>query len=416
MTVFGVESETGLLRQVIVHRPGRELDRLDPDNRDFLLFDDVLWTGQAQKDHDAFTAALRGEDVEVLHFHELLEQTLAVPEAREYVSAQTFDERWYGITGNQVMREYADALSPAGLADLLIAGITKDELFAVTGDRASTYFTRVDGDFMLLRCLPNHLFARDSSCWIYEGVSVPSMQMVARQRETVNVEAVYRWHPRFAGRDLRYWSGGMADGPATAEGGDIEVIGNGAVLVGISQRTTAAGAERLARSLLWGSEQVDRVIGLMMRELRAQMHLDTVLTMLDAHTFLKYKHLGMLPSVTITRGERPGDIHVERHPGEHMHQVMARALGLEEVRVLTAAEDNHAARRGQWNDACNVLAVGPGVLIGYDRNERTLEYLRAEGYRVLPVPGAELGRGRGGPRCMSCPTIREAVPAPTSGR
>ena len=407
--MYHVDSEAGVLRQVIVHRPGREMDRLDPDNRDFLLFDDVLWTEQAQKDHDAFTEALRGEGVEVLYFQDLLTETLAVPQAREYVSAETFEERWYGISGTQLMRAYADALSPAGLAELLVAGITKDELLAITGDRASTYFTRVDGDFMLLRCLPNHLFTRDTSCWVYDGVSVNSMQMTARQRETINFEAIYRWHPRFAGQEFNSWAGGMADGPATVEGGDVEVIGNGAVLIGISQRTTAAGVERLARSLLWGNEEVTSVVGLMMKEARAQMHLDTVMTMLDGHTFLKYKHLGMLPSVTITRGGGPGEIHVERNPGEDMHAVMARALGVDEVRVLTTPEDNPAARRGQWNDACNVLTVSPGVLIAYDRNQDAIDYLRSEGYRVLPIPGAELGRGRGGPRCMSCPTVRDAV-------
>ena len=133
------------------------------------------------------------------------------------------------------------------------------------------------------------------------------------------------------------------------------------------------------------------------------------MTMLDGNTFLKYKHLGMLPSVTITRGAKPGEIKVELNPEEDMHKVMARALGLDEVRVLTTPEDNHSARRGQWNDACNVLTVSPGVLVGYDRNEVAMEYLQSEGYRVLPIPGAELGRGRGGPRCMSCPTIRDAV-------
>ena len=407
--MYHVDSEAGRLRQVILHRPGREMDRLDPENRDFLLFDDVLWTEQAQKDHDVFAEVLRGEGVEVLYFQDLLAEVLAVPEAREYVSAETFEERWYGISGNQLMREYADSLSPADLAELLVAGITKDELLAITGDKPSTYFARVDGDFMLLRCLPNHLFTRDTSCWVYDGVSVYSLQMTARQRESINFEAIYRWHPRFADQGFKSWAGGMADGPATVEGGDVEVIGNGAIMVGISQRTTAAGIERLARSVLWGNEKATCVVGLMMEEVRAQMHLDTVMTMLDGNTFLKYKHLGMLPSVTITRGAKPGEIKVELNPEEDMHKVMARALGLDEVRVLTTPEDNHSARRGQWNDACNVLTVSPGVLVGYDRNEVAMEYLQSEGYRVLPIPGAELGRGRGGPRCMSCPTIRDAV-------
>ncbi len=407
--MFHVDSEVGTLRTVILHRPGREMDRLDPDNRDFLLFDDVLWPAQAQRDHDVFAQALRDEGVEVLYLQDLLAEALEVPEAREYVAAETFEERWYGITGNRLMREYADTLSAADLAELLIVGITKDELLAVTSDRASTYFERVDGDFMLLRCLPNHLFTRDTSCWVYDGVSINSMQMTARQRETINFEAIYRWHPRFAQADFKSWSGGMSDGPATIEGGDVEVIGQGAVLVGISQRTTPSGMERLSRSLLWGSDKVSSVVGLMMEQNRAQMHLDTVMTMLDGQTFLKYKHLGMLPSVTITRGDSEGEIHVERNPGANMHKVMAQALGLDEVRVLTTPEDNHSARRGQWNDACNVLTVKPNVVVAYDRNELAIEYLRSEGVRVITVPGGELGRGRGGPRCMSCPIERDAA-------
>lgn len=406
---YHVASEVGQLRQVIVHRPGLEMDRLTPSNKDALLFDDVMWTGQAQRDHDVFADALRAEGAEVLYVQELLAETLEIPEAREYVSAETFEERWYGVSGNRYMREYADTLSAAELAEHLIVGITKDELLERIGGRESAYFARSDGDFMLLRCLPNHYFTRDTTCWVYGGVSINSMQMPARQRETVNFEAIYRWHPRFAGQDFKRWSGGLADGPATIEGGDVEVIGNGAVLVGLSERTTPSGFERLARALLWNSDEVRTVVGVVMLRDRAQMHLDTVMTMVNENTFLKYKHLGMLPSVTITRGGRPGEIEVSTAPGEDMHTVIARALDVPEIRVLTTPEDNFAAERGQWNDACNVLTVQPNVVVAYDRNTVANAYLESEGVRVITVPSAELGRGRGGPRCMSCPTLREDI-------
>ncbi len=406
---YHVGSEVGKLRQVIVHRPGLEMDRLTPSNKDALLFDDVMWTGQAQRDHDVFADALRAEGAEVLYVQGLLAETLEIPEAREYVSAETFEERWYGVSGNRYMREYADTLSAAELAEHLIVGITKDELLERIGARESAYFARSDGDFMLLRCLPNHYFTRDTTCWVYGGVSINSMQMPARQRETVNFEAIYRWHPRFAGQDFARWSGGLADGPATIEGGDVEVIGNGAVLVGLSERTTPSGFERLARALLWNSDEVRTVVGVVMLRDRAQMHLDTVMTMVNENTFLKYKHLGMLPSVTITRGGRPGEIEVSTAPGEDMHKVIAQALDVPEIRVLTTPEDNFAAERGQWNDACNVLTVQPNVVVAYDRNTVANAYLESEGVRVITVPSAELGRGRGGPRCMSCPTLREDI-------
>ncbi len=404
---YRVASEVGKLRQVIVHRPGREMERLTPSNKDALLFDDVLWTERAQEEHDLFATALRDSGAEVLYVQELLAEVLEVPEAREYVSAETFEERWYGITGNRVMREYADTLSAAELAELLIVGLTKDELIDLAGSHPSAYFARSHHDFMVLRCLPNHLFTRDTSCWVYGGVSLNSMQMPARQRETINFEAIYRWHPRFANAGFPHWSGGMADGPATIEGGDVEVIGRGAVLVGLSQRTTASGLERLARKLLWDSEDVTNVVGVVMREERAMMHLDTVMTMVNEDTFLKYRHLGMLPSVTITKGRSRGEISVEHAPGEDMHRVLARALGLKSVRVLTTPEDNLSAERGQWNDACNVLTLEPNVVVAYDRNTRANEFLESEGIRVITVPGSELGRGRGGPRCMSCPTLRD---------
>ncbi|WP_406708332.1 arginine deiminase [Trueperella pyogenes] len=405
---YRISSEVGKLRQVILHRPGREMDRLTPTNKDELLFDDILWTSQGQKEHDVFAQALRDEGAEVLYLDQLLAETLQVQEAREWVSAETFEQRWYGVTGIEMMREYADSLNAKELAELFIAGMTKAELVEKVGHLPSAYIDRSADDFMILRCLPNHLFTRDTSCWIYNGVSVNSMQKPARQRETINIQAIYRWHPRFANSDFSLWSKGLEDGPATIEGGDVAVIGNGAVLVGISERTTAAGFERLGQALLAGSEEITSVTGVLMKEERAQMHLDTVMTMVNEDTFLKYKHLGMLPTITLTRGAH-GNIAAKTNHGEDMHEVLAAALGLKTINVLTTPEDDFAAERGQWNDACNVFTVEPNVVVAYDRNPTANEYLQSRGIRVIAVPGAELGRGRGGPRCMSCPTLRDDI-------
>lgn len=409
--VFSVTSEVGQLKRVILHRPGEEMNRLTPTNKDELLFDDVLWLAHAQKEHDDFAQGLRDHGVEVLYLQDLLAETLQIPQARSYVSDVTFDEKFYGISANKVMREYADSLSAAELAKLLIVGITKQEFFSRVGKYSSTYFSRVNDEFMLLRCLPNHLFTRDTSCWIHQGVAINSMQKVARQRETVNMEAIYRWHPLFAHEDFSLWSGGLSDGPATLEGGDVAVIGNGAVMVGISERTTPAGFERLAYKLCTHpSSGVKQVIGVMLAKERAQMHLDTVMTMVNPTTFLKYKHLGMVPTVTVSC-DKEEHLKIEHHPGEDMHQVIARALNVKEIRVLTTPEDNLAAERGQWNDACNLLTIAPNVVSAYDRNEAAIDYLRSEGVTVIATPGAELGRGRGGPRCMSCPVEREELPS-----
>ena len=404
---FSVDSEIGKLRQVILHRPGNEILRLTPQNKDHLLFDDVLWLERAQEEHDQFARVLTDRDIEVLYLSDLLAQTMEVPEAREYVLDRVVNENTNGPSAAEPLRALAQGLSGAKLAEVLIAGITKAELLQRTSCPDSLVLASMDDDDLLLPPLPNHLFTRDTSCWIYNGVSINSMMMQARQRETINYEAIYRWHPLFAGSDFPVWSEGTQAGPATVEGGDVQIIGNGAVLVGVSERTTAQGIERLASRLFAGGN-VNRIIAVEMSRTRAQMHLDTVMTMVDVGTFTVYGGLGMLPSLTM-RPDGDKRISVTRNAPEDMYRVIAQALGVDELNVLITPQDSMAAAREQWDDGSNSLAIAPGVVITYERNVNTNEYLTSHGIEVLTIPGSEVGRGRGGPHCMSCPTLRDPL-------
>ena len=409
MGSYRVDSEVGRLRQVILHRPGPELLRLTPGNKDRLLFDDVLWVHRAQQEHDRFAEVLRERGVTVHLFADLLRRTVELPDAKAYVLDRIFDERVYGPMASGARRTAFDALDGDALTDHLIGGLTKRELLDRVPEPRSIVLHALGLDDFVLEPLPNHLYTRDASAWVGAGVSVSSMRKIARIRETANYEAVYRWHPLFADAGFAYWSDGADDGVATTEGGDILVIGNGAVLVGMSERTTAAGVERLARRLFAGGA-AERLVAVRLPESRSMMHLDTVMTMVDPETFTKYAGLGMLPTYTVEPGSDPAkELTVTDHPPERMHDAIAAAMGLPALRVLTAEQDVHAAEREQWDDGCNALAIAPGVVVTYERNETTNTYLRAHGIEVLAIPGGELGRGRGGPRCVSCPIERAPV-------
>ena len=402
-TAHQVTSEVGRLRTVLLHRPGPELSRLTPRNSADLLFDGLPWVGRAQEEHDGFAAALRERDVEVLYLTDLLVETLEVEQARAAVIDSAVAPTVVGPMLADVLRSWLHDLPSAELAGVLSAGLTHEELPAHGADgvvaRLATH-----GEFVV-RPLPNLLFTRDSSVWVDDHVAVTTPSMHARARERTLTGAIYAHHPRFAGTPLLY--GGDRE-EAWFEGGDVLVMAPGVLAVGTGQRTTPAGVEAFALRV-FAEGIASTVLAVPIAQERATMHLDTICTMVDRDAVVMFPAVAdTLAACTVTP-DGQGGLRVST-PTPFL-EAAAAAMGLDHLRTIDTGLDPVTAEREQWDDGNNTLALAPGLVVAYERNVVTNHALERAGIEVLRIAGSELGSGRGGPRCMSCPVLRDPLPA-----